>query len=166
MKARRPVTGQGQVYWEDLDEGEVVTGPGVTITEAHLVNWAGLTGDWVSLHLNEEYAATTQFGRRIGHGPLTLALGLGLLTQTGIFGNVRAWLGVDKVRATAPVFIGDTVHPEAVLTTSRPTKRTDQGIWTFNYTVLNQSDAPVMTFTSSLILARRQASPETDGTDG
>jgi acyl dehydratase len=103
--------------------------------------------------------------RSIGHGPLTLALGLGLLTQTGIFGNVRAWLGVDQVRATAPVFIGDTVHPEAVLRTCRPTKRPDQGIWTFDYTVLNQGNAQVMTFTSSLMIARRQPSPEAEGAD-
>ena len=154
----RIVTGQGEVFWEDLDPSAIVCGPGVTVTDAHLVNWAGLTGDWVSLHLDEDYASGTRFGRRVAHGPLTLALGLGLLTQTGIFGNVIAWLGVDNVRAIAPVFIGDTVHPEATLVESRTTSRADQGIWTFTYTMLNQRREPVMTFTSSLMLARRKPS--------
>ena len=57
MTARRQVTGQGTVFWEDLDVGEELIGPGITMTEAHLVNWAGLTGDWVSLHLDADYAA-------------------------------------------------------------------------------------------------------------
>ena len=68
---------------------------GMTITDAHLVQWAGLTGDLVSLHLDETYAAETPFGQRIAHGPLTLSLGLGLMTQTGYFSNVVAWLGLD-----------------------------------------------------------------------
>jgi len=154
---RRPVTGQGDRFWEDLSEGDVLVGPGVTISEAHLVNWAGLTGDWVSLHLDEQYAAQTRFGRRIAHGPLTLALSLGLLTQTGYFGNVVAWLGLDEVRATAPVHIGDTIHPEAELVVARATSKPDQGVWTFAYRTLNQADAVVMTFRGSLLIRRRPA---------
>lgn len=155
--ARRPVTGQADRFWEDLSEGDELVGPGVTISEAHLVNWAGLTGDWVSLHLDEQYAAQTQFGQRIGHGPLTLALGLGLMTQTGYFGNVVAWLGLDEVRAQAPVLIGDTVHPEARLAAARPTSKPDRGVWTLDYRVLNQAGAVVMTFRTSLLIRRRPA---------
>jgi acyl dehydratase len=160
----RPVTGQGEVYWEDLERGVEVIGPGVTMTEAHLVSWAGLTGDWVSLHLDAEYAATQSFGQRIAHGPLTMSLALGLLTQTGIFGNVRAWLGVDQVRALKPVLIGDTIHPEASLRETRATRRPQLGIWTFDYRTLNQRDEVVMTFTGSLMLQRREPAPApTDG---
>lgn len=156
MTPPRRVTGQGDVFWEDLTVGDEVIGPGVTITDGHLVTWAGLTGDWVSLHMDAEYAAGTPFGQRIAHGPLTLSLGLGLLTQTGIFGNVRAWLGVDAVRALHPVVIGDTVHPEAVLRESRGTRKPDVGIWTLDYRVLNQHKEVVMTFSGSLMLARRE----------
>lgn len=159
---RRPVTGQGEVFWEDLAQGQVITGPGVTITDSHLVSWAGLTGDWVSLHLDEEYAATTAFKQRIAHGPLTLSLGLGLLTQTGIFGNVRAWLGVDAVRALTPVLIGDTIHPEAELVQSRLTSKSEQGLWSFDYTILNQRRESVMTFRASLLIGRRPGSAEAD----
>jgi len=151
----RRVTGQGDIYWDDLEVGALVVGPGITITDAHLVSWAGLTGDWVSLHLDDEYAATQPFGQRIAHGPLTMSLSLGLLTQTGVFGNVRAWLGVDTVRAIKPVLIGDTIHPEARLTSARPTKRPRVGIWTFDYQTLNQALETVMTFSGSFLVLQR-----------
>ncbi len=154
---RPPVTGQAERFWEDLSEGDELVGPGVTISEAHLVNWAGLTGDWVSLHLDEQYAAQTQFGQRIGHGPLTLALALGLMTQTGYFGNVVAWLGLDGVRAKAPVFIGDTVHPEGRLAVAQTTSKPDRGVWALDYSMVNQDGAIVMTFRSSLLIRRRPA---------
>jgi itaconyl-CoA hydratase len=153
----QPVTGQGQVFWEDLPEGSVVQGPGMTISETHLIGWAGLTGDLVSLHLDEEFAAASPFGKRVAAGPLTMALGLGLVTQTGVFGNVRAWLGADEVRALAPVFLGDTIRPRMVVREARETKRDDQGMWTLDYTVMNQRDEVVMTFTSRKLVFRRKS---------
>lgn len=156
----RKVTGQGDVYWEDLSVGDRVTGPGITVAESHLVAWAGLTGDWVSLHLDHEYAVAQGYDGRIAHGPFTLSTALGLMTQTGVFGNVRAWLGVDAVRALSPVMIGDTLHPEAEVTLSRATKRPDLGIWTLAYSMLNQRDEVVMTFTSSFMIVRRDTDPD------
>lgn len=140
--------------WGALVEGDRVHSPGITVTEAHLIQWAGLTGDWVSLHLDEEYASKTPFGRRIGHGPLTLSVGLGLLTQTGYFSNVVAWLGLDEVRAVQPVFIGDTIHVEATVRVARETKKPDVGLWTLDYTVVKQDGSTVMTFTSSFLIRR------------
>jgi itaconyl-CoA hydratase len=153
----RTVTGQGLVFWDDLEEGAVIDGPGMTITDAHLLGWAGLTGDLVSLHLDDEFAAASPFGKRVAAGPLTMALGLGLVTQTGIFGNVRAWLGVDSVRALAPVYLGDTIRPQAVIVEKRETKKPDQGIWALDYTVRNQDDVEVMTFTSRKLIFKRPA---------
>ncbi|WP_267594863.1 MaoC/PaaZ C-terminal domain-containing protein [Carbonactinospora thermoautotrophica] len=149
------VSGQGERFWEELSVGDRLRGPGITITDAHLVSWAGLTGDWVSLHLDEEYAARTRFGRRIAHGPLTLSLSLGLMTQTGFFGNVIAWLGLDEVRATAPVFVGDTIHPEAEVILTRPSSQGGRGVWTLAYQTLNQRGEVVMTFRSSFLVRRR-----------
>ncbi|MGV9868724.1 MaoC family dehydratase [Rhodococcus koreensis] len=149
------VLGQPDRWWEDLGVGDVLRGPGMTVTDAHLVNWAGLTCDIVSLHLDEEYAATTQFGQRIAHGPFTLSLALGLTTQTGYFSKVVAWLGLDEVRALHPVVIGDTIHPEAEVTVARPTKKSEQGIWTLSYRAVNQHGDTVMTFQSSFMVQRR-----------
>lgn len=147
--------GRPNHFWEDLVTGDVIETAGMTITDAHLVQWAGLTGDLVSLHLDESYAATTPFGQRIAHGPLTMSLGLGLMTQTGYFSNVLAWLGLDEVRAVAPVFIGDTIRVNATVAMVRETKKPEQGIWKINYLVLKQDNSTVMTFSSSFIIKRK-----------
>lgn len=143
--------------WEALSVGDTIESPGMTITDAHLVQWAGLTGDIVSLHLDDVYAAQTPFGQRVGHGPLTLSLALGLLTQTGYFSNVAAWLGLEAVRATRPVLIGDTIRARAELVSARTTSKPANGIWTFDYTVSNQHDEIVMTFQSSFLIKREGA---------
>lgn len=151
----RTPKGRPNHFWEDLVTGDVIETAGMTITDAHLVQWAGLTGDLVSLHLDESYAATTPFGQRIAHGPLTMSLGLGLMTQTGYFSNVLAWLGLDEVRAVAPVFIGDTIRVSATVAMVRETKKPQQGIWQINYSVLKQDNSTVMTFSSSFIIKRK-----------
>lgn len=142
-------------HWEDLSTGDELHSTGMTITEAHLVNWAGLTGDIVQFHINADYAASTPFGERIAHGPLTLSVSLGLVTQLGYFGNVIAWLGLDEVRATRPVLIGDTIYVCAVVREARPTSKPENGVWTIDYQTHNQRGETVMTFTSSFLVRRR-----------
>lgn len=143
-------------YWEDLAVGDVVHTTGITITESHLVMWAGLTGDIVQFHVNAEYAAGTPFGQRVAHGPLTLSVSLGLLTQTGYFGHVVAWLGLDSVRARKPVVIGDTITVRAAVVAARTTSNPENGLWTLDYTTVDQHGDVVMTFTSSFLVARRE----------
>ncbi|WP_298228030.1 MaoC/PaaZ C-terminal domain-containing protein [Gryllotalpicola sp.] len=142
-------------YWDDLQVGDVLASTGITITEAHLVSWAGLTGDIVEFHINKDFAAGTPFGERIGHGPLTLSVALGLTTQTGYFSKVVAWLGLDAVRASKPVLIGDTIRAEATVRETRPTRKAGNGVWSLDYQVLNQRDETVMTFTSGFLVAMR-----------
>ena len=151
--------------WESFAVGEGVQTERITVTEAHVVSWAGLTGDWVPLHVDAEYAATTSFGERIAHGPLTLALALGLVTRTGVFGDaVVAWLGLDEVRLPMPVRFGDTIQVRADVVESRPTSNPDRGLAVFAYTVHNQRDDVVMTFRSSFLLRRRAPASVDAGT--
>ena len=139
--------------WESFVLGECIESARITVTEAHVVNWASLTGDWVPLHMDAEFAAATSFGERIAHGPLTFALALGLITRTGVFGDaVVAWLGVDGLRLPAPVLFGDTVRVSVEVAESRPTSKPDRGLTVLAYTVRNQRDETVMTFTSSFLL--------------
>jgi acyl dehydratase len=139
--------------WEAFELGRIIRSDAVTVTETHVVNWASLTGDWVPLHVNAEYARTTPFGERIAHGPLTLALALGLIVRTGAFGDaVEAWLGLDKVRLPLPVKFGDTIDVEAEVTERRLTSRPGRGLVVLSYTVHNQHQDAVMTFTSSFLL--------------
>src|SRR5580700_11907551 len=99
------------MYFEDYTIDEVRTSRGRTITEADVVNFAGLSGDFVELHMNEEYARNGPFGRRIAHGALIFSISTGLMVQmTSDHEAIVAFRGVDQLRFVAPVFIGDTIH--------------------------------------------------------
>ncbi|MEQ8368776.1 MAG: MaoC/PaaZ C-terminal domain-containing protein [Roseicyclus sp.] len=98
------------MYFEDLAIGRKGRSPARTVTEHDIGVFAGLTGDHAALHTDAVYAADTEFGGRIAHGMLTLALTHGLMVRAGY--NVEsglALLGWDNVSFRAPVRIGDTV---------------------------------------------------------
>lgn len=143
-------------YWEDFVAGTHLTTRGMTITEAHIVNWANMAGDWLPLHVDHHTARQTPFGSVIAHGPLTLSLALGLVIQTGFFGDaVLAWLGLDDVRLPKPVLPGDTIHVEAEVAEHVRTSKPERGRIVLAYRVCNQHDEVVMTFTSGFLLRRR-----------
>lgn len=148
------VKGRPDKFWDSLVAGDELQTTGITISEAHLVTWAGLTGDIVQFHLDASYAASTQFGQRIAHGPLTLSISLGLMTQTGYFSNVVAWLGLDDVRARKPVLIGDTISVRATVREVKETSKPGAGVWIMDYNTLNQQGDTVMTFTSNFLVRR------------
>ncbi|NOZ50341.1 MAG: hypothetical protein GXP37_09895 [Chloroflexi bacterium] len=143
-------------YWDDFSVGETFDSPGITVTETHLVNWAGLTMDFYPLHMNEEYARHTPFGERIAHGPLTFALAVGMMAMTGAAkDSVIAWLGVDNMRIPAPVKIGDTIKLHVEVTEMRPTRKPSQGLTTMRYTVSNQHQQMVMVFDMKFLMHKR-----------
>lgn len=88
--------------------GEEFTTAGITVTEAHIVSFAGVTGDFNPVHMSEEYASKTIFKRRVTHGMLTLSLALGMQTRISDFEGSILY-GFDKVRFIKPVFPGDTI---------------------------------------------------------
>jgi len=91
-----------QKYGNDFKIGETFTTQAITVTETHVVNWAGLTMDFYRIHMDKEFAAQTPFGERLVHGPLIFALAVGLVGISGYGGDsVIAWLGADKMRMTA-----------------------------------------------------------------
>jgi 3-hydroxybutyryl-CoA dehydratase len=98
-------------YFDELKVGDRTISRGRTITEADLVMFSAFTGDWYPLHTDKEYAAQTMFGQRIAHGLLVLSVASGLARMDP--GVVVAFYGMDKVRFTAPTFIGDTIRVEA-----------------------------------------------------
>src|SRR5579872_6054435 len=116
------------MYFEDYAIGDVATSRSRTITETDIVNFAGLSGDFVELHMSEEYAREGPFGRRIAHGLLVLSISSGLMVQMGqTTDTVIAFYGIDRLRFTKPTFIGDTVRVEKeVLAAER--KGADRGV--------------------------------------
>jgi len=109
-------------YLEDFKVGEKAISPGRTVTEADIVMFAALSGDWNELHTNAEYMKNSIFGQRIAHGMLTLSIASGLSLRTGARSPVEilAFLGMDNVRLLAPVFIGDTIRVESEVIEVRP----------------------------------------------
>ncbi len=143
-------------FWEDFSVGDKVTSMAITVTEAHVVTWAGLTMDFYPLHMDKEYAARTPFKERIVHGPLTFAMAVGMMGMTGYAkDSVIAWLGVDGMRIPAPVKIGDTIRLHVEITELRETKNPDQGFTLMRYEVVNQHEEPVMTFDMKFLMHRR-----------
>lgn len=101
--------------------------PGRTITDADVVMFAGLTGDYSELHTSDVYAEKSEFGRRVAHGLLGLSYAHGLMwPRTGAMRNIAiAFLGIDEWRFLGPIFIGDTIFVDYTVvelrdSTSRP----------------------------------------------
>jgi 3-hydroxybutyryl-CoA dehydratase len=130
-------------YYDELNVGDRREFSAITITEAHVVNFAGVTGDHFGLHMDAEYAKTTPFKQRVAHGLLVLSCGAGLIPI--LPGRMLAFLGMDEVRFTAPVFIGDTVHPVMEILEKR--EKAPGGVVTIAETILNQRNETVITAT-------------------
>jgi len=125
------------------------------VTEADIVNFAGLSGDFIELHMSEAYAAQGPFGKRIAHGALVFSISTGLTVQTvKIDDTVIAFYGMDRLRFTRPVFIGDTIHVVKKVIAKKP-KGTDRGVVTFETTVLNQNGETVLVYTDKLLVKAR-----------
>lgn len=126
-------------YFEDVEIGEKTVSRGRTVTETDIVNFAALSGDWFPLHTNVEFAKNGPFGERIAHGMLVLSIASGLLPTADL--AVVAFYGMDKVRFTAPVKIGDTIHVE--MEVAEKQDKGGAGVVNFKESVKNQRDEDV-----------------------
>jgi 3-hydroxybutyryl-CoA dehydratase len=143
------------LYFEDFVIDSVSTSRTRTVTEADIVNFAGLSGDFVELHMSEAYAASGPFGKRIAHGALVFSISTGLSIQLGqITDTVIAFYGIDKLRFTRPVFIGDTIHV-AKKVIAKESKGRDRGVVTFETNVLNQHGQTVVVYYDKVLLKAR-----------
>lgn len=142
-------------YFEEFEVGEKFVTAERTITETDVVNFAGLSGDFNSIHTNEEFAKTTPLGTRIAHNALGFAVVTGLTARTGLFdGTAIAFVGVDW-RFTAPIFIGDTVHCEIEIAEKVDEGEADRGTLIRNVKLINQSGDVVQEGTSTMKILRR-----------
>lgn len=143
------------LYFEDFALQSVSTSRSRTVTEADIVNFAGLSGDFVELHMSETYAAKGPFGKRIAHGALVFSISTGLSVQLNqIQDTVIAFYGVDKLRFTRPVFIGDTIHVVKKVI-NKESKGDGRGVVTFETSVLNQFNEPVIVYYDKVLLKAR-----------
>jgi len=127
------------IFYEDIEIGDEQTSPGRTVTEADIVNFAGLSGDFHVLHMDAEFAKITPFGKRIAHGILGLSIASGLVGRIPDTEKHKfvAFLGMTW-NFRKPVFIGDTIHVVRKVASKRPTKKPGLGVVTYDAQAINQ----------------------------
>ena len=141
-------------YFEDYELNSTATSRTRTITEADIVNFAGLSGDFHELHMSEEFARRGPFGRRIAHGALVFSISTGLTIQMGESESIIAFYGVDKLRFTHPTFIGDTIRVTKVVI-EKQAKDDKRGVVAFETRVINQDDQTVVIYQDRVMVLRR-----------
>ena len=123
--------------FEALEVGQEFTSRGRTVTEADVVGFASLTGDWHPQHADAQWAEGSPFGERIAHGLLVVSLAAGLVPFDP--GRVVALRQVSQATFKRPVRFGDTVHVEGRIAELAPGSD-DAGLVTFAWNVVNQDD--------------------------
>jgi 3-hydroxybutyryl-CoA dehydratase len=146
---------RGRLF-EDFKVGEVLVTGRRTVEGGDVSRFAGLTGDFNPLHTDAVFASQTPFGARVAHGILTLAVSNGQQNLSGWFeGTALALLGLDRLRFTAPVKFGDTIHTEMTVKQARESSKPDRGVVTFDVVVKNQRDEVVCTYEESVLMRKR-----------
>lgn len=143
--------------YDDLHVGMSFRSPGRTITDADLVAFAGLTGDYSELHTSDIYARSSQFGRRVAHGMLGLAYAHGLMwARTGELRDTAvAFLGISDWRFVGPIFVGDTIFVDYRIAELRDSQsKPMQAIATFDVEVVNQDGAVVQRGRKALLVSK------------
>jgi acyl dehydratase len=144
-------------HFEDLHEGMRFRSPGRTITEADLMSFAGLTGDHSELHTSDVYARASEFGQKIAHGMLGLAYAHGLMwARTGELRETAiAFLGISDWRFVGPIFVGDTIFVNYVLSELRDSRsRPTQAIANFDVEVVKQDGVIVQKGRKALLVSK------------
>jgi acyl dehydratase len=132
-----------------------------TVTETDNVLFTTMTMNPQPLHLDAEFAATTEFGRPLVNSLFTLGLVVGLAVPELTLGTTVANLGFSKVEFPAPVFAGDTIHVETVVADARRSRsRPDNGIVTFEHRGINQRGETVVVAVRAALMRCRPTEPE------
>lgn len=145
------------LYFEEFTLGQEIDSPARTVTEADVMLFAGLSGDYNPLHTDVEYARETPYGERIAHGLLGLSIASGLAARAGfIEGTTLAFTGLEW-KFKAPVLFGDTIRLRARVARLRPVARMGGGLVVFEVTVRNQRDETVQQGEWTLLIRSQPA---------
>lgn len=143
--------------FEQFEIGAVYRSPARTVTEADVVQFAGLSGDFNPLHTDAAFAAETPFGERIAHGMLVAAMATGMANWTGVFEGTTLALMEQVIQYKGPVRFGDTVHLQLTVAEKKETSKPDRGIVLFDTQVLNQEGQAVQSGRWTLMMRRAEA---------
>lgn len=145
----------GEYGLDQLQVGDWYETAGVTVTEAHIVGFAGLTGDLFDVHMDDEFAREAGFPGRIAHGLLGLAMADGLKTRCAVRLLGLATLGWNW-SFRAPLLPGDRIHARLEVAAKRDTRRPGRGIVTFGMRVVNQRGETIQDGETQLLMRTAQ----------
>ena len=145
------------LYFDDLEVGQQWESAGRTVTQADIVNFAGLSGDFNPIHMDHEFAKTTPFHQPIAHGLLVFAIASGLsvtnpLVRTIAFLSIRDW------QFKGPIFIGDTIRVLSKVLEKEAGARGRRGTVTWQRQLINQ-EGKVVQEGIALTLVESRANP-------
>jgi acyl dehydratase len=146
-------------FFDDFAVGEEYVTPTRTLTETDVVLFAAMSGDYNELHTSEAFGKTTQFGKRIGHGLLGLAVSHGLFFRLGLVeGTAIAFLGIDSWKFEAPFFLGDTIRVKVQVAEKTPSRsKPDRGVIRFFFQVLKEDQTVIQSGFKAIMIRRKQA---------
>ncbi len=145
------------IYFDDYKEGIAFETRGRTITEADIVAFAGLSYDTNPMHTDEEFAKTTQFGKRIAHGALGFSIATGLAWQLGFLEGTVVAFTETEWKFRAPIYIGDTVRLHLTVTKLRPSRAVGGGFVTVSAKLVNQRGETTQKGEMTFIVSSRPA---------
>jgi oxepin-CoA hydrolase/3-oxo-5,6-dehydrosuberyl-CoA semialdehyde dehydrogenase len=148
-------------HFEDLEVGHSLLTHRRTVSEADIVNFGGVSGDYFYMHFDDIAAKDTQFGKRIAHGYFVLSAAAGLFVSPAP-GPVLANYGLDNLRFVAPVAIGDTIRARLTCKRKVDRNRTDekgrgQGVVAWDVQVTNQNDELVASYDILTLVQKRES---------
>lgn len=130
-------------YFEEYVVGESMTTRGRTITEADIVQFGSLTGDFNPMHFDAEYMQTHLLGKRVAHGMLTLSYAVGQAYQLGFLERTVLAFRAIEMKFSEAVYIGDTIHVEITVKETKEAARLGGGLVTFEVKIVNQAGKTV-----------------------
>ena len=138
-------TNQRGLYFQEFEIGQHIVTQARTLTETDIVNFAGVSGDFTTIHTDAVYSSQTPFEQRVAHGLLVLSMASGLVIRTGALeGTVLAFREINTWKFSKPAFIGDTLHVDAEVVEKKDMPRLGGGAVTVEVKVLNQNDEIIM----------------------
>lgn len=143
-------------YFEDVDVGYSYESPSITVSEAHVLGFAGLTGDFTQVHVDEAFAREMGFRGRLAHGILGLGLIDALKNRCLVDYHVVAALGWEW-RFAGALYVGDQLKARLRVADKRPTSNGGRGIITIDIQGINGSGEVVQEGSTKIMVLCRPA---------
>ena len=141
--------------FSEYEIGQSFTSQGRTVTEACVMAFAGLSGDFNPLHVDQSFAEKTPFGQRVAHGMLGASISTGLGQTLGIFEGTTLALMEQTFQYKAPIFFGDTIRLCLTVAATKPSSKGGKGVVTFRSDIINQRDEVVTTGTWTVLFREK-----------